>query len=56
MKNPIPKFLVSRLKFVRRGSNCRVKVGSGEFFLESQVEKMRVKGWFGCKTGFAAFL
>ena len=46
MKNPIPKFLVSRLKFVRWGSNLS---GEGRrwriFFLESQVAKMRVLGW-----------
>ena len=35
-------------------------MGGGEFFLESQVAKMRVLGVVGCvqgcKTGFAAFL
>ena len=35
MKNPIPKFSVSRLKFVRQGANCRTKVGGGRFFFES---------------------
>ena len=32
MKNPIPKLSVSRLKFVRQGSNLSGKVGVAEFF------------------------
>ena len=36
VENPIPKFSLSRLKFVRLGSNCRVEVGGGQTFFESQ--------------------
>ncbi len=36
---------MSRLKFVRRGSNLSGESRRGEFFLESQVVKMRVLGW-----------
>ena len=45
MKNPIPKFLVSRLKFVRQGLNLSGESGRWRFFLESLVAKMRVLGW-----------
>ena len=46
MENPIPKFSVCRLKFVRLGSNCRVEVGGGQtFFLKVRIVKIRVLGW-----------
>ena len=60
MKNPIPKFFVSRLKFVRQGSNLSGESGRWRnFFGKSggENEGFRMVGCVqGCKTGFAAFL
>ena len=60
MKNPIPKFVVSRLKFVRRGLNLSGEGRRWRIFFESQDsenEGLGVVGCVqGCKTGFAAFL
>ena len=44
-KIPIPKFLVRRLKFVRRGSNFSAQSRRWQFFFGNQVAKMRVLGW-----------
>jgi len=66
MKNPIPnpnpdpKFFVSRLKFVRQGSNLSGESGRWRIFfgkLGDENEGFGVVGYVhGCKTGFAAFL
>ena len=60
MKNPIPKFFVSRLKFVRQGSNSSGEGGRLPNFFESQDSENEGFGVVGCvqgcKTGFAAFL
>ena len=60
MKNAIPKFFVSRLKFVRQGLNLSGESGRWQFFFGSQVAKMRGFGVVGCvqgcRRGFAAFL
>ena len=45
MKNLIPKFFVSRLKFVRQGSNLSGESGRWRFFFGKSVLKMRVLGW-----------
>ena len=51
---------MSRLKFVRQGSNWPEKVGCGEFFFEKSDGENEGFGVAGCvrdcKTGFAAFL
>ena len=60
MKNRIPKFFVSRLKFVRQGSNSLGENGQWRFFFGKsggENEGFEVVGCIqGCKTGFAAFL
>ena len=45
MKNPIHKFLMSRLKFVRRGSNLSSEGRRWRNFFGNQVAKMKVLGW-----------
>ena len=59
MKNPIPKFSVSRLKFVRHGSNLSGESGRWPIFesQDSANEPIGVVGCVqGCKTGLEAFL
>ena len=60
MKNPIPKFLVSILKFVRQGSYLSCESGLWRnVFGKSGGENdgFGVVGCIqGCKTGFVAFL
>ena len=60
MKNRIPNFCGSRLKFVMQGSNSSGERGRLPNFFESQDSE---NGGFGvvgcvqgCKTGFEAFL
>ena len=46
MKNPIPNVFVSRLKFVRQGSNLSGESGQvADFFLKVRMAKMRFLGW-----------
>ena len=60
MKNPIPKFLVSRLKFVRQGSNLSGESGRWRIFFGKSGGENEGFGVVecvqGCRTGFAAFL
>ena len=42
MKNPIPKFLVSRLKFVRQGSNLSGKSGRWRNFFGKSPKGMEM--------------
>ena len=52
MKNPIPKFSLSRLKFVRLHGLKFVgrKWVVSEFFLKVRITKMRVLGWLDVFT------
>ena len=46
MKNRIPNFCGSRLKFVMQGSNSSGERGRLlKFFLKVRIAKMRVLGW-----------
>ena len=46
MKNCIPNFSGSRLKFVMQGLNSSGESGrSPDFFLKVRIAKMRVLGW-----------
>ena len=60
MKNPIPNFFVSRLKFARQGSNLSGESGRWPIFFESQDSANECFGVVGCiqgcKTGLEAFL
>ena len=59
-ENPIPKFFVSRLKFLRQGSNLSDESGRWRnYFGKSggENEGFGVVGCVqGCKTDFAEFL
>ena len=59
-ENPIPKFFVSRLKFVRQGTYLPGESGRWRFFFGKsggENEGFGVVGCVqGCKTGFAALL
>ena len=45
MNNPISKFSVSRLKFVRQGSNLSSGSGRWPFFFKVKIAQMSVLGW-----------
>ncbi len=60
MENPIPKFSMSRLKFIKQGSNLSDGNERWPNFLESQDNANECFGVVGCiqgcKTGVEAFL
>ena len=45
MKNPIPKFFVSRLKFVRQGSKVLGESGRWSIFLKVRIAQLSLLGW-----------
>ena len=51
MKNPIPKFSVNRLKFVRQSLNLSGETGRWPNFFESQDSENEGFGVVGCVQG-----